>query len=113
MIWQEPWMTVGGDTFIHHMMASAGLQNLFANQNRYPVTTIEEIIALKPDIVLLSSEPFPFKEKHQRKLQSYLPNTKILLVEGEAFTWFGAYLLIGLDYLLTLKQNLIDLNQKL
>jgi len=106
MIWQEPWMTIGGDTFIHHMMASAGLQNLFANQNRYPTTTIEEIIDLEPDIVLLSSEPFPFKEKHKKSLQSYLPDTKILLVEGEAFTWFGAYPLIGLDYLLTLKQNL-------
>jgi len=105
-IWQNPWMTVGGDTFIHQMMFYAGFANLYANQKRYPVTNIEELKDLKPEIVFLSSEPFPFKVKHQKILQSYLTDTSILLVEGEAFTWFGAYMLYGLDYLLTLKRNL-------
>jgi len=105
MIWQNPWMTVGGDTFINRMMQYAGFDNLFADKLRYPATTIDELKDLKPEVVLLSSEPFPFKEKHKFSLQKQLPESKILLVKGEAFTWFGAYPETGLQYLLHLKQH--------
>ncbi len=105
LIWKKPWMTVGGDTFINEVMKIGGFENLYQNQKRYPETSIKEMQELHPEIILLSSEPYPFKEKEQKELQSLFPNTQIKLVEGEAFTWFGTYPLKGFEYLLKLKQK--------
>jgi ABC-type Fe3+-hydroxamate transport system substrate-binding protein len=90
LIWRDPYMTAGGDTFIHDMLTRCGLQNIFASLTRYPAVTIEQ---LQCDLLLLSSEPYPFKEKHIAELQQYLPRTKILLVDGEFFSWYGSRLL--------------------
>ncbi len=98
LIWQNPYMTIGADTFINDMLKYCGLQNVFANEQRYPIVTIEEITNAKPTIVLLSSEPFPFKQKHLDELQKHLPNTKIILVDGEIFSWYGSRLLKAVDY---------------
>lgn len=92
LIWKEPYMSVGGDTFIHHMMLHCKLKNVIAHETRYPSITIEQIKSLAPEIILLSSEPYPFKEKHIAELQTYLPNTTILLVDGEMFSWYGSRL---------------------
>lgn len=92
LIWKEPYMTVGGDTFIHSMMAAAGLENIFANKTRYPEISLEEIKAIHPELVLLSSEPYPFQQKHIDELQVALPHTKILLADGEMFSWYGSRL---------------------
>ncbi len=106
LIWKEPWMTIGKDTFISQMMQKAGFDNLFKNQLRYPTTNIEEMQKLNPKIILLSSEPYPFKQKNIEELQVYFPNTLIINVEGESFTWFGSYQQKGLKYLLELKQKI-------
>lgn len=92
LIWQNPYMTIGGDTFIDDMLQYCGLHNVFANLQRYPEITIEQIKAANCELVLLSSEPFPFKEKHIEELQKELPNTKIVLVNGEFFSWYGSRL---------------------
>ena len=92
-IWQKPYMTVGGDTFIHQMMAYAGFENLFAGKQRYPSIELEELNAPNCELLLLSSEPFPFSQKHVEELQPLLPKTKILLIDGEMFSWFGSRLL--------------------
>ncbi len=92
-IWKDPWMTIGNDTYIHDVMVHYGLRNVFEEQTRYPTTTIEELVELSPEIVLLSSEPFPFKEKHIQELQSRLPNSNIMLVDGEWFSWYGSRML--------------------
>ena len=63
-IWQKPYMTVGGDTFIHSMLEAAGFKNIFSDKKRYPEITIGELQAADCELLLLSSEPFPFKEKH-------------------------------------------------
>jgi len=102
-IWQNPWMTVGGDTFINQMMQLSGFQNIYADQKRYPTVDLSSINSKNIDVILLSSEPFPFKEKHRNLLQKQFLHAKILLVEGEPFTWFGAYPDIGFRYL----QNLL------
>ena len=104
-IWREPWMSVGGDTFISRMMRYAGFDNLLKNQKRYPVVNIEELQKMQPEMILLCSEPFPFKEKHQAEMQTYFPDARIEIVEGEAFTWFGAYPEIALPYLKELRQH--------
>jgi ABC-type Fe3+-hydroxamate transport system substrate-binding protein len=89
LIWKEPYMSIGGDTFIHDMMLKAGLDNIFGHLTRYPTITIDEIISNKPDLLLLSSEPYPFKNQHINELRNVLPNTKICLVDGIPFSWYG------------------------
>lgn len=89
-IWKDPYMSVGGDTFINDMMSRLGLQNIFGHYKRYPEVTLQNVISAKPQLILLSSEPYPFKQKHITEIQAYLPNTKILLVDGEMFSWYGS-----------------------
>jgi hypothetical protein len=93
LIWKDPYMTVGTDTFIHDMMTRGGFVNIFSNQTRYPVCSIEEIRLLGCELVLLSSEPYPFKQKHLDELSKLLPGTKIILANGEMFSWYGSHLL--------------------
>lgn len=98
LIWQDPYMTIGGDTFIHAMLQAAGLHNIYANKTRYPELTIAELQAANCDLLLLSSEPYPFKQKHIDELQAQLPNTRILLADGEMFSWYGSRLLQAPGY---------------
>ncbi len=105
-IWQKPWMTIGGDTFIHQMMLQAGFLNIYAAQKRYPEVDINALQQQNPEVILLSSEPFPFKEKHRKELQKIFPTSQILLVEGEAFTWFGAYPKKAFSYFKSLQKQL-------
>jgi iron complex transport system substrate-binding protein len=91
LIWQKPWMAAGNATFIGAMLRRIGLENVCINpQGRYPELSDAEITQLAPDVVLLSSEPFPFKEKHIESLQRLLPDSRILLTDGEIFSWYGA-----------------------
>jgi ABC-type Fe3+-hydroxamate transport system substrate-binding protein len=92
LIWQNPYMTIGGDTFIHAMMEKAGFENIFSDKKRYPEITIEEMQYANCQLLFLSSEPFPFKEKHRDELQKKLPGTKVILVDGEMFSWYGSRL---------------------
>lgn len=98
LIWQNPYMSVGRDTFIHHLLTACGFVNVFADQTRYPTVTLQEIAALKADYLFLSSEPFPFKEKHLQQIQAALPTVKVHLVDGEMFSWYGSRLLKATDY---------------
>jgi ABC-type Fe3+-hydroxamate transport system substrate-binding protein len=105
-IWQKPFMTVGGDTFIHSMMEAAGFENIFADKNRYPEISIDDLLIVNCQLLLLSSEPFPFKQKHIEELQSFLPNTKIVLADGEMFSWYGSRLLQAPAYFRKLRQSI-------
>jgi ABC-type Fe3+-hydroxamate transport system substrate-binding protein len=98
LIWQHPCMTVGGDTFINDMLARGGFENIFKDQQRYPVVSIEEIRNRNCELLMLSSEPFPFKQTHMEALQEQLPSTRILLADGEMFSWYGSRLLLAPDY---------------
>lgn len=98
LIWKEPYLTVGGDTFIHQMVEYAGFKNIFADRTRYPQIEIEEINGLDCELLLLSTEPYPFKENHVEELKQLLPKTKILLVDGELFSWYGSRLLQAPSY---------------
>lgn len=106
LIWKDPYLTVGGDTFIHDMLERAGFKNIFAHQKRYPETTIEIVQAMNCELLLLSSEPYPFVEKHQLFLQTLLPHTKIILVNGELFSWYGSRLLHAPAYFKKLQTQL-------
>lgn len=105
LIWQNPYMVAGGDTFIDEMMTRGGLINIFKNKNRYPVTNPEELKSLTPHFIMLSSEPFPFNEKHKYEFEKCFPESKILLVDGEMFSWYGSRLVRAADYLKTFAQQ--------
>ena len=101
LIWRKPYMTVNSDTFIHDILLRCGFENVFAQYtSRYPEISIEQLEATKPDIVLLSSEPYPFSEKHieELKASAALKNTKVQLVDGEMFSWYGSRLIHSPEY---------------
>ena len=104
LIWNDPYMTVGGDTFIHSMLEVCGFKNIFSDKTRYPQVTIEELRIANCQLLLLSSEPFPFKQKHIDQLQPLLPSTKIMLVDGEMFSWYGSHLLHSPRYFKELRK---------
>jgi ABC-type Fe3+-hydroxamate transport system substrate-binding protein len=108
LIWQNPFMTVGGDTFINHVMIKCGLKNIFEDQQRYPQITLQELSDKNCQLLLLSSEPFPFKEKDVVAMKEQIPFTKIVLVDGEMFGWYGSRLAHAPQYLKTLMQSLND-----
>lgn len=104
LIWKNPYMTVGNDTFINEVLENIGGENLFKDRKRYPEVTVEEL--KNADQVFLSSEPFPFQQKHIDELQKELPDKQMILVDGEAFSWFGTHLLQVEDYLRELSKKL-------
>jgi ABC-type Fe3+-hydroxamate transport system substrate-binding protein len=106
LIWKDPYMTVGGDTFINDMLSAAGFYNIFQDRQRYPEITIEDLNQANCEILLLSSEPYPFKQKHIDHIQKQLPGAKILLVDGEAFSWYGSRLLHAADYFQELQKEI-------
>lgn len=98
-IWKDPYMTIGGDTFINHILEALNFENVFKTKpGRYPEITLEEIILAKPKFIFLSSEPYPFKEKHIEGLQKIAPGSTIRLVDGEMFSWYGSRLLHAPKY---------------
>jgi ABC-type Fe3+-hydroxamate transport system substrate-binding protein len=99
LIWNKPYMSIGGDTFISNILQTCGLQNIFAHAKRYPEITVEQLKAANCQLLLLSTEPYPFKQKHIDELQQQLPNAKIILVDGEMFSWYGSRMLYMPAYL--------------
>jgi ABC-type Fe3+-hydroxamate transport system substrate-binding protein len=98
LIWKSPFMTIGGDTFIDSMMYKAGFENTFHHLSRYPEIEIENIANSDCEFVLLSSEPYPFSQKHVAELQIVLPDKKIIIVDGEMFSWYGSRMLKSAAY---------------
>jgi ABC-type Fe3+-hydroxamate transport system substrate-binding protein len=115
LIWNDPYMTVGGDTFIHYMLEAAGFENVFKNRQRYPEITIDDLLIANCQLLLLSSEPFPFKQKHMDEIRQKLNDagmvqTKIMLVDGEMFSWYGSRLQYAPGYFKKLRAAIDTLN---
>lgn len=102
LIWKTPWMAAGHETYIHEMMKIAGYENLI--EGRYPELSIPQITALKPEKILLSSEPYPFQAEHVQELKQYLPFSDIALVDGELFSWYGSRMIHALEFFLRSKK---------
>ncbi|HRE52045.1 MAG TPA: helical backbone metal receptor [Flavitalea sp.] len=106
LMWRNPYMAAGGDTFIHDMMSACGWTNAFADLSRYPAVSPEQLANASCDMLLLSSEPYPFREKHIVELKKifaqYAPGreqkTMFLLVDGEMFSWYGSRLIHAAAY---------------
>jgi ABC-type Fe3+-hydroxamate transport system substrate-binding protein len=101
LIWRTgkplSYMAAGRDTFIDDMLHRCGLTNV-VDQPRYPVTDPAALAAAGCNLVLLSSEPYPFRDKHREELQAFLPKATIRLVEGEMFSWYCSRLLQSPTY---------------
>lgn len=106
-IWQNPFMVAGNKTFINDMLHRAGFQNCFQNmEGHYPEITAEQLQQANPEVILLSSEPFPFQEKHVEMFSKICPHAKIVLVDGELFSWYGSRLLHAPSYFQKLAESL-------
>ena len=105
LIWKDPYMAAGSDTFIHDMMTRCGLENAISAK-RYPELSTKEIQSLSPEVILLSSEPYPFKEKHISELKELLPKASIKLVDGETFSWYGSRLKLAPPYFTGLSESI-------
>lgn len=111
LIWRKPYMTIGKDTFIHSMLEKIGVKNMFAHQTRYPIIhNLQTSYFSKCQLVLLSSEPYPFTEKHIREIQEQLPNAKIILVDGEYFSWYGSKMINAPTYFQELLKTIHEQN---
>lgn len=106
LIWRDPWMTVGSDTYIHDVMAAGGLVNVFGNRTRYPTVSAGDLAAAAPDVILLSSEPYPFAARHAAEIEALAPGVRAVLVDGEAFSWYGPRMRIAPAALLALREAL-------
>lgn len=104
MIWRDPWMSVGSDTYIHSVMEHWKLVNVYSDKTRYPKTTLEELSLKKPEVILLSSEPYPFKEKHIREVGDICKGSSIILVNGEWFSWYGSRMVKAFEQLNVLRR---------
>jgi len=106
LIWRKPYMAAGSGTFIHSMMSWCGMTNVFAAIPRYPIISLEQLQSAACRILLLSSEPYPFSQKHADALQPLLPGTRIILVDGTMFSWYGNHLLQSPAYFDQLLQEI-------
>jgi ABC-type Fe3+-hydroxamate transport system substrate-binding protein len=93
LIWYSPWMAAGSQTLINSMLRMMGLKNAVHDEPRYPELSPIDICELNPDLIFLSSEPYPFKQKHLGELREIAPQSKIVFVDGEMFSWYGSRLL--------------------
>jgi ABC-type Fe3+-hydroxamate transport system substrate-binding protein len=101
LIWREPWMTINDDTFVHALLSNAGGVNVFGTMSeRYPTITLEQLRDAKPDVVLLSTEPFPFAERHVDEIarSTGIPRERIRVVDGELLSWHGSRTPRGIVY---------------
>ncbi|NJO81591.1 MAG: ABC transporter substrate-binding protein [Blastochloris sp.] len=95
LIWRDPWMLVGADTYAGDLLEHAGALNLgrrFAG--RYPRAELATLMALQPEVILLPSEPYPFSPADRSAFAAYpavpaVANNRILLCDGMALTWPG------------------------
>jgi ABC-type Fe3+-hydroxamate transport system substrate-binding protein len=105
VIWREPWMTVARDTYISRLLARVGWQTWpevaggTQGAARYPVFDWSQAQAAGVDLVLLSSEPYRFVERHCNEVARHLPGVQILRVDGEMLSWYGSRAIEGMAYL--------------
>lgn len=109
LIWRDPYMTVGGDTFIHDVMRLGGFANVCGAATRYPELTPATLQAMHPDVVLLSSEPYPFKAKHIAEILALLPDVPVCLVDGEPFSWYGSRMLQMPTYVADVRRRIAEM----
>ena len=101
-IWRQPYMVAAPGTFIDDLLRRAGFRNVFSDLARYPEITPEQLSTAAPQQILLSSEPYPFSDKHVAEFQAICPAATVRIVDGELFSWYGSRLRLSAAYLKSL-----------
>ncbi|MFA8450870.1 MAG: ABC transporter substrate-binding protein [Bacteroidales bacterium] len=105
LIWEEPYMAAGKSSFINAMMEKAGFKNVILKKDgNYPV--IEDLNALDYEVLILSTEPYPFLDHHIDDFRKLVPNKEVILVDGEMFAWFGSHMLESYSYIRGLRESM-------
>lgn len=103
-IWRKPWMVVGNNTFVNYLLKLNKFENVYEEASRYPEIDIRQLKEM--DFLLLSSEPFPFAEKHKQELLPVVKkDTQIKFVDGEYFSWYGSRLAAAFQYFKALRET--------
>jgi ABC-type Fe3+-hydroxamate transport system substrate-binding protein len=106
-IWKNPYMVVGKDTFINFLLELNRFENIYKQKGRYPVVEIKKMPSEgNPDLVFLSSEPFPFKEADALEIGRFTQHAKTIFVDGELFSWYGTRLVKSFDYFKQIHQHI-------
>ena len=105
-IWKDPWMVAANGTYIDSILSHYNLLNVFSNSERYPQVSLRELSDHEPELILLSSEPYPFKEKHIKEIQEFCPHAQIQLINGEWFSWYGSGMIEAFKELNTWRRKL-------
>lgn len=108
LIWRKPYYAVAADTFIDDMLRRAGFENVFRHKSRYPEISLAELSGAGPETILLSSEPYPFREEHREELRHACPLSTLKFVDGQLFSWYGSRLLLSAGYFRELRQGLTE-----
>jgi ABC-type Fe3+-hydroxamate transport system substrate-binding protein len=111
LIWRKPYMAAGGHTFIQDMLVRAGFSNVFADKSRYPEVSAADLAASGAQAILLSSEPFPFSDKHIAEIQEICHDAHIAVVNGEMFSWYGSRLALAPVYFEQIRKRLAQIEQ--
>lgn len=106
-IWKNPWMVAGSGTFIDEMLRLNRFENIYSDKSRYPEVEIKKIrLDGDPDLVLLSSEPYPFKETDAFEIGRFTHHAKTVFVDGEMFSWYGSRLAKAFPYFKRLRERI-------
>jgi iron complex transport system substrate-binding protein len=110
-IWANPYMVAGHHTFINTLLAECKFENIYDNEDkfpsRYPEVQLKKIrLDGDPDVVLLSSEPYPFKDENAFEIGRFTHHAKAIFVDGELFSWYGSRLHKAYAYFRKLRQSL-------
>lgn len=105
-IWNKPMMIATTNTFIDNMLQLIGFENAFSDFVRYPAVSEEDVVSANPDVIFLSSEPFPFKEKHISYFKNICPHAHVQVVDGELFSWYGSRLKYAAKYFKEIVQSI-------
>jgi iron complex transport system substrate-binding protein len=106
-IWAKPWMVAANNTFINELLKLNKFENIYNNKNRYPEVNIRRIRHEgDPEVIILSSEPFPFKDDHAMEIGTYTNRSVTVFGNGELFSWFGSRLLYSFDYFKEIHKHL-------
>ena len=110
LIWKSPWMTVARDTYISRMLATVGWDTCeIKSEARYPAFEPTPGLLQEEDVVLLSSEPYSFRDRHRLEILDLLPahsRTRVALVDGSMTSWYGSRAIQGLTYLREFRRTL-------
>ncbi len=107
LIWRDPWMAVSEDTYISRFLELFGMENVVKSDARYPVVEPKELASLTPDVLLMSSEPWPFRKRDAGAWREMVGDTaaKIYWIDGKVMSWYGATTLMAIEEICKAKQN--------